>query len=671
MKKNDEDDFLKKKRVKKLRRKMKYSLVIATLILFQLSANTAMSQKKIVLHYNDTPLKQILSEIRSQTGYRFFYNVKEVDDNQRISLNAEGENIREVLKRLTIIVNLDFKINENQVVLTPKKQTSNMPVLQMEITGLVVDTDGAPLPGANVVEKGTTNGTQTDFDGNFSIMVADENAVLEVSYIGFASKEIPLNNQTDLTIILEESAAGLDEVVVVGYGTQRKGDLTGASVKADLASFEEAPNTNILQSLSGTVPGLNVNQVSSAGGNPSIQVRGQTSINGNLSPLIVVDGAIYRGSLNDLNPGDIESVNVLKDASSKAIYGAQAANGVVLVTTKGGKKNQKPIIRYSSYYSTQSPANDLRTLNRNEYIEMQRDLDWRNSYLAPDYTRENPEWEVVDALDVLPPLVEGVNDGTDSDWFGASTGTGFINNHQLTFSGGSEGVKYFVSGGYTKQKNWILNDGFDRKTVRVNLETNLTPWLTFGANTYGSFSDFSGVSPNISGIISQLPFAKIRDENGDFVVNPNGNAGVNGFLVAEAQDKDIRNNISGIFHGVVNVPGIPGFSYRLNYSHNYRWGNRFNSNIYGAGLTGSAFKNVSSTYDWSLDNIIDYKKIVGNHNLGLTLVSGRNRIKYDRTRVNGNGFDNLELGYHSISQAAVQTILSEDGKNLSVIKWLG
>ncbi|MBU3024046.1 SusC/RagA family TonB-linked outer membrane protein [Zobellia galactanivorans] len=652
----------------KLNLKMKISMLFMFLVLFTMQAKTSYSQgTKITLDLSNVTVIRLIDEIESQTEFHFVYQIKDVDLNRIISVKAKQETVPQILTRIFAKTRTTHRVVDKQIFLKQRAlsnnvQNSNISIIEAEIqevvSGTVTDTNGQPLPGANIVEKGTTNGVTADFDGNFSIEVEEDSAILVVTYIGFATKEVPVDKETSLIIELQESAAGLEEVVVVGYGTVRKSDLTGAVVNADLESFKEAPNTNILQSISGSVPGLNIGQISSAGEEPSIQVRGRTSINGNLSPLIVVDGAIYRGSLNDLNPSDIEAVNVLKDASSKAIYGAQAANGVILLTTKGGKKGQRPVIRYNAYYTSQSPSNDLRTLNRNEYIEMQRDLDWRNSYLAPNYTEQNPDWKVLDALDVLPPLVQGVQDGTDSDWFGEMTGAGFINNHQLSFSGGSENTTYYISGGYTKQDNWVLNDEFERKTVRINIETKLTPWLTLGANTYGSFSDFSGVSPSIGGVISQLPFGKIRDENGKYIINPNGNAGVNGFLESEAEDSDIRNNISGVFHSIVSIPGIDGLTYRINYSHNYRWNNRFNSNIYGAGLNGSAFKDVSSTYDWSLDNIIDYKNDFGKHSIGVTLLSGRNKIEFDRTRVEGSGFDNLDLGYQSISQASVQNITS-------------
>ncbi|MDC6390413.1 TonB-dependent receptor [Maribacter sp. PR1] len=530
MKKNDEDDFLKKKRVKKLRRKMKYSLVIATLVLFQLSANTAMSQKKIVLHYNDTPLKQILSEIRSQTGYRFFYNVKEVDDNQRISINAEGENIREVLKRLTIMVNLDFKMNENQVVLTPKKQTSNTPILQMEITGLVVDTNGAPLPGANVVEKGTTNGTQTDFDGNFSIAVADENAVLEVSYIGFASKEIPLNNQSNLTITLEESAAGLDEVVVIGYGTSLKSDLTGAVSSVNMDDIEKLPTASITQNLSGRSAGVNVSSNSGApGAGVTIRIRGTNSLQGNNDPLFVVDGVPIESSpeqngnfssdaLSGINPEDIESMEILKDASAVAIYGSRGANGVVLITTKSGKAG-KARITINNYYGIQREMRQYDVLSAGDFAR------FRNIAITNANDSE-------DGFELYTPEEIGAFDaGTAGTiWRDELLREAAIRDTQLSVSGGNENLTYFFSLGNFKQEGVIKGSGFERYSAKISLNGDLKDKLRFGTDLTFSQSDYEGDFGDSSsnsyagGYIdaySPPPTFPVRDEDGNYIVeNP-------------------------------------------------------------------------------------------------------------------------------------------------------
>jgi len=362
------------------------------------------------------------------------------------------------------------------------------------ITGIVSDDTGEPIPGVSVLLIGTSRGTVTDLDGRFEITVPDGGGSLQFSFIGFVTQSVDIGNQNELTITLNQDLSSLDEVVVVGYGTQRKKDLTGSVASADIEAFRESPNVNIMQSLQGSVPGVQIGQTNQAGQEPSIAIRGQTTISGNTSPLIVLDGMIFRGRLADINPGDIQSIDILKDASSMAIYGAQAANGVILITSKSGKTARKPTLTYSGSISTQTPTINARLLNREEVLNKVRDVEYRNAYLAPDYTQPNPDWDF-DNSELLPPLSRGVADGTDYDWWDGLTSPGYISNHQLSISGGSENISYYISAGNTAQKGFVLNDDFKRTTVRINLETDINDWLTVGVNSFGSFSNHSWRSP--------------------------------------------------------------------------------------------------------------------------------------------------------------------------------
>ncbi len=532
-----------------------------------------------------------------------------------------------------------------------------MSAQSQQVSGTITTTDDEALPGVNIIEKGTTNGVVTDFDGNYTITIADADAVLIFSSIGFVNQEITVSGRTTINLVMEEDIQSLGEVVLVGYGTQRKQDLTGAISSADLEQFQEAPNTSVLQALQGSLPGITIGQTSTAGAEPDIQIRGQSTLNGNQSPLIVLDGIIYRGRLTDLNPKDIESVDVLKDPSSKAIYGAQAANGIIIVSTKKGRTAQKPVFNYSTFYAVQSPTNNRRTMNREQYLRAARDLDWENSFLAPDFIQENPDWTLENDTFFLPPQLEGLANGTDFDWFGEVTNPGYTMDHQLSVRGSSEKTSYYISGGLTKQVGWMLNDNFDRQTVRVNIDTKLTDWLTIGANTFGSFSDFSGVSPDIVSLALMSPLVTPRDAEGEFVINPMADLRVNPFLQSQQDDRDNLNNISAIFYASIDVPQIPGLNFRINYSNNYRWNFRGNSDIYGAGLTGTAFKQTNSTHDVLVDNILTYDKRFGknrDHKLKVTLVAGFNTIDFEETRAQGTNFSNLALSYNSLEQAVIQ-----------------
>ena len=306
--------------------------------------------------------------------------------------------------------------------------------IEKTVTGTVTDENDEGLPGVNILVKNTTVGTVTDVDGNYRLNASDDAETLVFSSVGYVSEEVNISGRSVINIQMTPDIQSLSEIVVVGYGTQEKSDLTGSVVRADIDAFRESPNVTIAQSLQGSVPGLNVGQVSEAGGNPAISVRGRNTINGNQNVLIVVDGIIYTGDLSDLNPNDIGSIDVLKDPSSMAIYGAQAANGVILVTTKQGGKSDKPVFNYTGSFTTQNPTNELTLMNRDEFIQKSYDVDWENAYVAPEYTQLKPDFSYLDVVGD-PELREGFENGYDYDWWDAATDPGYINAHNLSVRG--------------------------------------------------------------------------------------------------------------------------------------------------------------------------------------------------------------------------------------------
>ena len=377
MKKSNEDEVLKKERVKKSNFKMKFCFLMAFFMLFQLSANSVMSQKKMEFNYDNVPLKRILNEITSQTSYRFFYNVKEIDVEQKISISVDGQNVREVLNKLAVKANFNFRINENQIVLTKKKVTTYSPQ-DILIEGTVQDESGTPLPGASMVEKGTTNGTQSDFDGNFSLELSDENAILTISYIGFGTKEVPVNGQSTISVVLEESAAGLDEVVVVGYGTQTKKDLTGSVSVVEGDEIASRSTTNVSNALQGSVAGVSISRSSSAPGSSNdIRIRGVTTLQGASSPLILVDN-VPVGSIDDVNPDQVASISILKDGAAASIYGSRAAAGVILITTKRAKTGVFSL-GYSGEYIINTPTELRGTVGAIRYMRMDNEKSWNDN----------------------------------------------------------------------------------------------------------------------------------------------------------------------------------------------------------------------------------------------------------------------------------------------------
>lgn len=518
----------------------------------------------------------------------------------------------------------------------------------INIKGQVTDASGETIIGANVLVKNKNIGTVTDIDGNFTIQAAS-NDILEISYIGYLTQEIPVNSKNVINVLLVEDIKALDEVVVVGYGSMKKSDLTGAVVSANLKDFEKSPNTNIVQSLQGTVPGLNIGQITTAGSTPSISVRGTNTLSGNKDVLIILDGVIYTSSLSSINPNDIESIDVLKDASATAVYGAQAANGVLLITTKKGKAG-KAKVSFSSSYSVSNPTKNLRPMNRDEYLSYTKEFWYDEAYMGPDYTTPNPNFKLADYLPDAVMLDNNQSDGIapyDYNWWDEGTRTGSIFENRLGLSGGNEAISYLISFENVDQKGYIMNDDFKRNSIRVNLDVKPYKWAKFGVQTFGSFVNQDGAEPDVWQLLTQNPLIEPYDENGDIKPYPFNTLDVNPFMGSDVSDKERHNYFFANIYAEINLP-VKGLTYRMNFGNNYRIDENFRASEYGASLTGEAYKQHKSYYDYTIDNILNYSNTFGDHSIAATLLYGASERKYDYTEAKSQKFDRLTLGYNSL-----------------------
>ncbi|MDR6562285.1 MULTISPECIES: TonB-dependent receptor [unclassified Arcicella] len=537
-----------------------------------------------------------------------------------------------------------------------------LPATAQTISGTVSDENGQALPGVNIIQKGTSIGVTTSANGVYSIKIANPNTTLIFSFVGYFSQEIIVGNKKIIDVSLLPQANALEEIVVVGYGTQKKKDLTGSIASADLVAFKESPNVSILQSLKGSLPGLTISQTNRAGDEASINIRGTSTLNGNTSPLIIVDGIIFNGRLSDIAPADVANVDVLKDPSSKAVYGSQAANGVILITTKSGRTATKPTITYSGSYAVSSPTVNAKLLRRDAFLEKIKDINYLKAFTKESgYTVPDPTWTFANS-ELFPVSLAGVSTDNDFDWYGALTQNSIITNHALSISGGSDKTNYFMSGGYTNEKGFIKNDDYGRYTIRINLDTEVAKWLTLGANTSGSFTNFFKDAPDMNSIVGTNPLVLPKDDNGNYRINPIGDFNVNPFLATENDRYEVENRFVGNFYGIVRIPALPGFSYRLNFGNNLKFFKNYSASIYGAGQTGSASKNDATQYDQTLDNIFNYSHNFGKHNFNITAVYGYNKSDFNRTVTSGTGFSDLNLSYNSLQQAEIQKISSEAWK---------
>ncbi|MEX0313712.1 MAG: TonB-dependent receptor [Allomuricauda sp.] len=501
---------------------MKLSTLFIFAAFFAMQANVSYSQRtKISLNLNNVSVERLIDEIENKTEFRFIYKVKDVDLNRTVSVKTKRKRVISVLDQVFAGTKTSYQIIDRQIFLVERNEpiftkqvAATEKVQSITITGSVTDTNGTPLPGANIVEKGTANGTQTDFDGNFSISVSDENAILVISYIGFITQEVPIENRDSITIILKEDTSRLDEVVVVGFGTRKKENLTGAVQSVDLEEvIADRPLTNSAVGLQGTIPGLVITSNSGEPGNEGVNInlRGFTSINGG-SPLILVDNVPV--DLNDINPQDIKTITVLKDASATSIYGARAAFGVILITTKK-PQTEKVAFEYSATTSFSRPTQILEKASPIEFVTALND--WgRNPYWA--LGEDIPTW-----LDLLEQY--NANPGNFPDGFVIQDGIryrlesndhvdefysdpGLTTIHNFNFGQVLDKSSYRVSLGYSSEDGIIVSnaDKFERYNINAFLSSKLTDKLTAEFNMYYRNSTKSVPRANYAGVVEIRSF---------------------------------------------------------------------------------------------------------------------------------------------------------------------
>ena len=390
--------------------------------------------------------------------------------------------------------------NENDIRADKKALADGWPIT---VSGTVVDSEGAPLIGVNIQVKGSTVGTSTDIDGQFSIDEVDADAILIFSYIGYQTLEVPVNNQTTLTVTLQEDLQRLDEVVVVGYGSQTKRDLTGSVAQISNKELESVPVYNVGEALQGRASGVSiVNNSGAPGSRVQIRIRGGNSMIGSNEPLYVVDGFPLVGGLNFINPADIETIDILKDASATAIYGARGANGVVMITTKSGSGSEEGRISINSYYGIQNTAKRFDMLNAEEYAEVVNEF-MKNNGEQPYFNSGNIPTE-------------------ETDWQDAIFRAAPVQSHTLSFSGGSGKTTYALSGNYYKQEGIIINSGVQKGLFRFNLDHEVKKWLNLSVNLNASRRENRSVPVDngrrgntmFSGALAAAPGLSIYDENG-------------------------------------------------------------------------------------------------------------------------------------------------------------
>ena len=516
-------------------------------------ANSFMNPSQQVIKLSskmqDVTVQEVLASVEQQTDYHFTYNPMQIGADRRVTIDLNNKSVTEILDELFLGKKVQYVVEGNNIVLfADNKKAEVKDIVQQKskiVTGTVLDVTGMPVIGANVTVKGTTQGTITDMDGKFSLEVV-EGDILQVTYIGFANQEVKVGTQTNLSVTLKEDAEALDELVVVGYGTQKKVNLTGAVASISSEEIQSRPITNVTQALQGITPGLNITASNTYGGEVGspmdMNIRGIGSLTeGSGKPYVLVDGVPMDLSL--VNPNDIENISVLKDAASAAIYGARAAYGVILVTTKSGSKGEKFQISYNANFGWKTPTMLQKTSNALDYANAVNES-CRNSGISPLYSDEVVELIKQNIASggtmagILPdptsPNKFGEYDQTyaNTDWTKVYyKDWAFQNSHDISISGATDKSNYYAGLGYTSQDGQLnfFDENYKRYNVTVNNSTQLTKWLKFKLNSKFAYSKknvpvgYGGTdrTVNYHMMARAYPTLPVYNPNGDFTESCN------------------------------------------------------------------------------------------------------------------------------------------------------
>jgi TonB-linked SusC/RagA family outer membrane protein len=658
--------------------KITFSQILIAVLLSTIAYSSPLKAQNILdktvsVSFKQTSVQEVLNYLQKNNDIKFIYSKNSVNLSQKVTINFEKQDLKSVLDELLKSNGIDYEVLKDRIVLGKPSDIkaaksaaaandnvaeAGETVTSIPVTGKVLDESGLPLPGATILEKGTQNGTVTDVNGNFKLNVANENSVLVIAFVSYRKTEVTVGKQGFISITLVEDVRGLNEVVVVGYGTQKKSVTTGAISGVTAKEFEDLPVTRIEQILQGRTSGVTI---AANNGQPgegaTVRVRGITSF-GNNDPLWVVDGVVVdNGGIGYLNQSDIESIEVLKDAASQAIYGTRAAAGVILVTTKKGREG-KPQINYSGYYGTSKPARTVDVLNAQQYATLRNEASVAGGGAAvyPD------------------PASLGVGTNWQSVIFNNSAKR---QNHELSISGGDDKSTYYTSFGYLQQDGIVATDisKYRRLNFRVNQTYKPAKWINFGENigyTYNKSIGLGNTNSEFGGPISSA--LNLDPITVPVVTDPTAAS------APVYANNPVRRNALGYPYGVSNIVGqeitnpLAYISTRLG---NYNWAHNIVGNVYGevepikglklrstvgvklAFYGGESFNPVaylnSSTitsqnsynresnrlFAWNIENTASYSRTAGKHSV--TVLIGQGAYSDNMRYTNGVTYYNLPI----------------------------
>lgn len=629
----------------------KQTLLIMFFFFFICNGLSAQLSQKIDIQLEKATIKKFFTAIESQTDYTFMYN--NLDLTTPVTVTARQTALSAVLDRVLTPLNIEYEVSGKRIIL--KKQTVNglSENNKTMITGIATDERGEPIIGANIIEKGTTNGVVTDYNGEFSISVM-KNAVLQISYIGYIAQELTLGSKTSVNIILKEDLKQLDEVVVVSYGTQKKRDMTGAVASVKAEALADLPVGQIGQKLQGQVAGVQINQSTGIPGQGiAFRIRGAISINNSSQPLIVVDGFPISTGLNNINPDEIESFSVLKDAAATALYGSRAGNGVILITTKRGKQGKLSVeVQANMGVQTLNGLRDMDVMNGREFAQFKK-----------EYFEDAIKWGKRDANLGVPTQYQNPEQyGEGTDWYKLMTQNALIQNYSVTLAGGNEAATTSNTIGYFKQEGVVKNSGFERITFRSNNDFQMNDRVKIGLSVSPMVQLFhnqgtDGSRAILSASMLADPTENPYDENGDLRISLSPSSSGTGmfpqvnWVRAITERKDNYNILTLLANAFVDVDIWGGIKYKLQTGIDMEWRKQRTwtpSTAAGDWISpppgkASANYNNANYYTWNIENMLTFDRTFGEHTINA--LAGYSAQKYRRefANISGSEFPDDEI----------------------------
>ncbi|MFC6192233.1 TonB-dependent receptor [Dyadobacter subterraneus] len=633
--------------------------------------------KEISLRIESTEIKSVLSQIEKQANVRFIYSTNSIQARKKVSFSATNSKLSDVLDKLLIPLDITYEIEGTRILLQRKLNETiiKVPKANKTVSGKVIDDKGQPLPGVSIVLKGSQQGTSTDADGNFELNLPDGSSILIFSFVGYISTEKTVTNESVVNVTLATDTKSLQEIVVVGYGTQKRANVTSAIASVPMNEIKDMPVSNVATALQGKIPGVVIQQNNGTpGSTPAIKVRGFGSISAGNSPLIVVDGNIVSASIfSTLNTNDIESMDVLKDASSTAIYGSKGSNGVILITTKRGKSG-KPSVNLDVYTGFQQISKKIDLLNSQQFAEFGKEAS-NNAYIdnikganitdpnsvrPTDYLRYRyPRGEVFDWLNFDDPAKVAALPYTD--YQDEIFRTAKMSSYQLSASGGTDKARYSISGGFLQQDGIIKRSALDRYTLRANVEVNVLPTLKIGMNLNPSYKvqqevkDAGHWADNavVNSALSVMPFIPIYAADGSYtsqtafaapynypgITNPVAN-------ITEYNSQLLTTTLLANTYAELKL--FKDFTYRVsgnvNFSGNRRNAYRtskmpLNQILPPSVSTGTAYSDQSMS--WLFNQTLNYSKSIQDvHNFDILIGMESTKLQYQDSQGTGSSYPN-------------------------------